>query len=206
MRVVLSAGVDPETYLKKISHFNIAGQFTGYTYSLTIDPNIYPAKMEVDYFKYYQLKGDCSGNISQCNYNFSTHTNTVKNSYELKCNTIEPLASNYNFRAATGITLNDNFEVPLGTEFLADCSDYCKKNTIFITNNCGFVFNPCDYDFSSYSNDVKKYIEISGNNCNAIVNPINNVKLHAVDYINLKAGFAVPLNSEVEIKTTNCSN
>lgn len=166
----------------------------------------YPAKMYIDYFKFYQLKGNCSSTINNCNYNFSTHINNTKQSYEVGgsgCNNIVPSNQYYVFKGNNFVELKEGFEVPLGSSFLGDANDYCAQKN-YSTGNCGFVFNPCDYDFSGYINDVKNFIEISGNSCSATIAPTNNVIMHAVQYIHLKEGFSVPQGSEVEIKTVNC--
>lgn len=167
---------------------------------------VLPKRMYVDYFKYYQLKGTCSPAINICNYNFANHLNETKQSYDVGgtgCSDLVSSGPNISFRAKDYVFLKDGFEVPLGSNFYADADSYCNL-PFFNPANCGFVFKPCDYDFSSYVNDTKNFIEISGTNCQAIVDPIDNVKLHAVEYINLKEGFSVPIGSEIEIKTKSC--
>ncbi len=182
---------------------SIATTFYGGSNPYTPD---YPAKMYIDYFKYYQLKGNCSPAVSVCNYNFASHTNTTKQSYDIGgigCSDIVPSNQYYVYRASSHVELKDGFEVPIGSSFLADANPYCNQKT-YSTGKCGFVFNPCNYTFSGYINDVKQLIEISGNNCGATVQPTDNVQLHAVEYIRLQEGFSVPLGSEIEIKTMLC--
>ncbi len=162
----------------------------------------YPAKMYVDYFKYYQLKGNCTPAINTCNYNFPSHINTTKQQYDIGgygCSDVVPIGQPYVFRASNYVQLNSGFEVPVGATFLADANPYCLQNT-YATTNCGLVFNPCDFDFSAYVNDVKNFIEISGANCQAIVKPTDNIIMKAIEYIHLKEGFSVPIGSAVDIK------
>lgn len=171
-------------------------------YHITPD---YPAKMYVDYFRYYQLKGNCTEVVNAQCYDFNTHTDNIKQVINLgnSCYNTVPPGKNYIFRSSSYIELKDQFYVPLGSEFLADCNEFCVQPG-FDTHNCNFIFNPCNYDFSGYQNTVKQTIEISGNQCSATVLPVNNVKLYATEYIDLKEGFSVPLGSEIEIKTTPC--
>ena len=101
----------------------------------------YPAKLYIDYFKYYQLKGDCSKSEVNLCYNFGTHIDEVKQVYQLGnfCYNTVPPGKNYIFRASDFIELNSEFYVPLGSEFFADVDDYCKKipNSI---NTCNYFF------------------------------------------------------------------
>ncbi|MBI3517998.1 MAG: glycoside hydrolase family 16 protein [Bacteroidetes bacterium] len=165
----------------------------------------YPAQVVVDYFKYYQLKGNCNIDEASACYNFNVHNDEVKHKYDLgnSCYNTVPAGKNYVFRASDHIELKDEFSVPLGSQFYADVDDYCQQSP-YNTHNCDYIFEPCNFDFSGYNNSIKQTIEISGVNCNAIVKPTDNVKLYATEYIYLKEGVEIPLNSEIEIKTTIC--
>ncbi|HRP52613.1 MAG TPA: glycoside hydrolase family 16 protein [Fluviicola sp.] len=77
----------------------------------------FPAEVLVDYVKNYRLKA-CNGSVNNCHYDFSTHTNDVKNSFVIggtNCQTIVPNIQPYFIRAGD-IVINGDFEVPLGSE------------------------------------------------------------------------------------------
>jgi len=81
------------------------------------------ATMLVDYVKYYKLANNCSVTPPICAYNFSTHTNTVKNSIIFgnnSCSISVPSDHPYYFRASEQILINGDFTVPIGSEIYMD--------------------------------------------------------------------------------------
>lgn len=160
----------------------------------------------IDYFRYYQLKGNCTPAITACNYNFSTYINEVKQSYSIGgggCSSVVPSGYNYSFRAKAYVELNDGFEVPVGSEFYANADQYCDLPT-YSTGVCEFVMDACSYDFSGYINTVKKRISIGGSGCNTTVQTTDNVSLLATDYIDLLEGFYVPSGSQINVNIQSC--
>ena len=90
--------------------------------------NQFPAKMYVDYVKYYTLNNQCYTSINQCSYDFDNHTNTVKKDYILggsSCVNQVPINKKFIFRASNEIILNKNFEIPVG------CDLYFDVNTCY---------------------------------------------------------------------------
>ncbi len=171
-------------------------------------PNLEQANFTIDYFKYFQLKGSCTPlSFNNVCYNFLNHTDTPKNNYNIgnTCNNYVPSDKRYVFKALNEVLIKDEFYVPLGSEVLIDAVNYCLK-PITAGNGCGLSMNPCDYDFLGFDNMPKQYIELGGsNNCNVIVHNSDSVKLNAKEYIRLREGFSVPINSEIEIKILNCN-
>lgn len=174
--------------------------------SVTITPNPDPALYEVDYFRYYQLKGTCSPAISHVCYPYNTHTNDPKLSYDIGnyCYNNTPNDKPYIFRANNYVDIKGEFVVPVGSEVTLDAEAYCAKTNI-LTGDCGVIIKTCNYNFLGYDNLPKQIIELGGiNNCNTTVLPIDNVKLNAKEYIRLSPGFSVPLNSDLEVKILSC--
>ncbi|MFV0500665.1 MAG: family 16 glycosylhydrolase [Bacteroidales bacterium] len=88
------------------------------------------SKMLVDYVRVYNLKKDCSTEIiNLCNYDFSNYVNTVKQKIIIGdgyCTNSLNAGDNIFLRASEEITINGEFEIPLGAEIYLDV-DKCEK-------------------------------------------------------------------------------
>lgn len=107
-------------------------------------------------------------------------------------------------RASQFISISGDFYVPVGASFYADADKSCP--TDIATTNCTETFNPCVYDFSNYTNSVKKNIVLGDNGCNASVMPVNNnVIFQATDQIVFKLGNIKPAsNTSITLKIVPC--
>lgn len=86
----------------------------------------FPYEYQIDYIKVYKLVMDCSTDISQNSFNFLTFDNKVKRTITIgggNSNCIVPLGESVSLRATQSIILNDGFEVPVGSEFIANICD-----------------------------------------------------------------------------------
>lgn len=165
----------------------------------------FPAQMEIDYVKVYKLKTDCNEIINTCTYDFPTHDNELKNEITIGgtgCENSVALSSSTYLRAANSIELSGDFTVPVGSTFFADANGECFNS--LPVNNCGFIFNPCNYYFVGYDNGIKKEISLGQAGCTATISSGNTVSLKATDEITLKPGFTAESGSDVEIKIVNC--
>ena len=83
--------------------------------------SLFPYTYEVDYIKVYKLVMDCSTDILQSAFNYNTFDNKVKRSITVGGSSgVVPNGDNITLRATQSITLNDGFEVPVGSEFYAN--------------------------------------------------------------------------------------
>lgn len=84
--------------------------------------DLFPLDMKIDYIRVYQLDCDCNTNTSISN---STQLNNYSHSVKKKItiqsssSTIKVQGEGVTLRATDEITINGNFEVPIGTEFYA---------------------------------------------------------------------------------------
>lgn len=90
-----------------------------------IQPNtLFPYKFEIDYVRVYKLKMDCSTDISQSVFAYSTFDNKVKRNITVGGSGGKMLSGqNISLRATNAILLNDGFEVPIGSSFYANNCD-----------------------------------------------------------------------------------
>jgi beta-glucanase (GH16 family) len=86
--------------------------------------SLFPYTYEVDYVKVYKLTMDCTTDIPQSSFNYSTFDNKVKRNITIGgSNGMVPNGESISLRATQSITLNDGFEVPVGSEFYANNCD-----------------------------------------------------------------------------------
>lgn len=92
------------------------------TFGKTPEANsLFPYTYEIDYIKVYKLTMDCSTDITQSSFNYSTFDNSVKRNITIGGSSgIVPSGQIISLRATQSITLNDGFEVPIGSEFYAN--------------------------------------------------------------------------------------
>jgi beta-glucanase (GH16 family) len=86
------------------------------------DNNLFPLDMKIDYIKVYQLECDCNSLVSITNssqLNGYAHSVKKKITIENSSSVIKVQGEGISLRATDEITINGNFEVPLGTEFFA---------------------------------------------------------------------------------------
>ena len=91
-------------------------------------PNsLFPYKFEIDYVKVYKLSMDCYTDVSAAQFSYNTHDYRVKRNIVIGGSTGKvPNGLSVSLRATQSITLNDGFEVPLGSDFYANickCED-----------------------------------------------------------------------------------
>lgn len=92
---------------------------TGVDYMLS---NVTTMEMQIDYFKHYTRKTDCSTVVNVNNFDFTNATNfAIKKSYSLGNSTVGS-GVNTTLRATDFIELRSNFEVPVNTTFEAKTS------------------------------------------------------------------------------------
>ena len=64
-----------------------------------------------------------------------------------------------------------------------------------LKNDCNTIINACNYNMNTHPHKVVKSISVGGNGCSAAVNSGSNVVFRATDYVQLNAGFSVPLGA-----------
>jgi len=80
-----------------------------------------PYPFVIDYVRVYKLTMDCNTDISQNNFNYSTFDKKVKRNITVGgASALIPQGNSVSFRATQSITLNDGFEVPVGSSFFAN--------------------------------------------------------------------------------------
>lgn len=91
----------------------------------TFEPNsLFPYPYEVDYVRVYKLQMDCTTDIAQSAFSYLTFDNKVKRNITVGGSGGKvPSGSSASLRATTSITLNDGFEVEIGSEFYANNCD-----------------------------------------------------------------------------------
>jgi len=90
------------------------------------DPASFDVIHEVDYFRFYELNMDCDNIIDDCSFWFGGYENTVKKSIIIGgggCSNTQPVGTNLILRAKEDVTINGDFEVPLGAELYIDANN-----------------------------------------------------------------------------------
>lgn len=168
----------------------------------------YPAEMQIDFVKVYQLNKNCEEFINTCNYNFSAYDNFQKDFIIIGTdggNNSLVSDQDVKLRASEYILLDGDFTVPLGASFYADANGECPEDAQNLA--CTKTFNPCSFNFTKYDNLLKRIIELGGNGCSMSIIPgLNNILLHATDNITLHGDVTlIPSQGKnVELKVVAC--
>jgi beta-glucanase (GH16 family) len=86
--------------------------------------SLFPYSFDIDYVKVYKLGMDCSKDVSQNQFSYPIFDNKVKRNIMVGGSSGQvPSSSSASFRATNSITLNDGFEVQIGSEFYANNCD-----------------------------------------------------------------------------------
>lgn len=86
--------------------------------------SLFPYSYDIDYIRVYKLEMDCNIHVSENEFNYQLFDNKVKKSITIGKNTGRvPANWSASLRATNSITLNDGFEVQIGSEFYANNSD-----------------------------------------------------------------------------------
>jgi beta-glucanase (GH16 family) len=98
--------------------------------NLAVEPNFFPvipqsspAKMLVDFVRYYKLKYECNTTVSACNYDFSSYNNRVKKKITIGnglCPNIIDAGENVYLRASEEVVINGDFTMSIGSELYID--------------------------------------------------------------------------------------
>jgi len=167
----------------------------------------FPAYMEVDFVKVWELKEDCVEFINLSNYDFSIYNNKLKNFIIIGdegSSNILNTGDDIILRASQFIDINE-ITIPIGASLYADANKRCAND---LSIECSQTFNPCTYDFEGFDNSTKKTIDLGGNGCILNISPVNNtILLKATDEIILKSGVSVVPSpgKPVELKIVTCN-
>ncbi len=168
----------------------------------------FPAKMYIDYFHYYTLRRDCNAIINTCTYDLPNHDNELKNQITIGGDGCENVAgANTYLRASDFISFPSGLTVPLGSTFFATTGDdYCDNPILptYTNPSCGYIYNPCNIDFGSYNNTVKKEIILGGNSCVSEVLTNTSIDFRATDKITLLPGFSTQTGSNATLEIIPC--
>lgn len=84
----------------------------------------FPYTYPISYVRVYKLKMDCNTDVTQSAFNYSTFDNKVKRNITVGgTQGLMPVNTIISLRAVQAVTLNDGFEVPIGSEFFASNND-----------------------------------------------------------------------------------
>lgn len=86
--------------------------------------SLFPYSFDIDYIRVYKLNMDCGTNIPQSEFSYPTFDHKVKRNITVGGSSGKvPSGTSTSLRATNSITLNDGFEVRIGSEFYANNSD-----------------------------------------------------------------------------------
>ncbi len=84
----------------------------------------FPYTYPISYVRVYKLKMDCNTDVTPSAFNYSTFDNKVKRNITVGgTQGLMPVNTTISLRAVQAVTLNDGFEVPIGSEFFASNND-----------------------------------------------------------------------------------
>ncbi len=85
------------------------------------DKSKFPLEMTIDYVRVYQLKCDCSKNVTlSTNAQLSSYQPSVKKHITIKGSEPLKLSKDLSLMATDGVSIESEFEVPIGKEFSID--------------------------------------------------------------------------------------